>query len=477
MFQQTLAIIRNTFFESIRQPIMLVVLVVATVALILANPLSAFTMEDDQRMFIDLGLATVFICGCLLSAFIATNVLGREIENRTALTVISKPVPRVLFVIGKYLGVAGAITLGAFYMALVFMLADLHSVLQTVRDPLHGPVIVFGFAAGAVGLGAAVWCNYFYGRNFTGTVIAVTTPLAALAYLFSMMFKPNFALQSIADGFKGQLWLAIIALWVAIMVLTAIALAASTRLGQVMTLLVTIGVFLLGMLSDWMFSRPLISMEQTWTQRVSNMTADDVERLLGSEASAPLREWVQKVYSDEAYHQFSTWKCRSHMMVTRTRRELAAMTAEQREATIADMEQRSQASMSEQLAVDLNQARLRAEAVPVRPSGSDLVRTIDWPLSVQRPDWECEIIANTRTLVYPPAMRIASSGAEKLKYAACRVAAAIVPNFQVMFLSDALTQGHLIPVRYVFTTMLYGVLYIGAALSLAVFLFQTREVG
>ena len=86
MFQQTFAIFRNTFFESIRQPIMLVVLMVATIAIILANPLAAFTMENDQPHAHRHGLATVFICGCLLAAFIATNVLGREIENRTALT-------------------------------------------------------------------------------------------------------------------------------------------------------------------------------------------------------------------------------------------------------------------------------------------------------------------------------------------------------------------------------------------------------
>ncbi len=477
MFQQTLAIARNTFFESIRQPIMLVVLVVATIALILANPLSAFTMENDQRMFIDLGLATVFICGCLLAAFIATNVLGREIENRTALTVISKPVPRVLFVIGKYLGVAAAITVGTFYMAVVFMLADLHSVLQTVRDPLHGPVIVFSFLAGIIGLGVAVWCNYFYGRVFASTVIAITTPLAALAYLFSMMFKPNFALQPLGDGFKGQLWLALIALWVAIMVLTAIALAASTRLGQVMTLMVTIGVFLLGMLSDWMFARPLIAMEQTWSQRVSNMNSDQVEQTLGPGGTAGLRDWITKVYSEQAYHRFSMWRCDAYMDVTKRRRQLSAMTAEQREADVKDTEVRSRDRLAEQLTVDLNAARQTAEAVPARPAGRDLVRELDWPLSVERADWECEMIANTRTFVYPAAQWAVASGGERTMYFACRAATAVVPNFQVMFLSDALTQGHIIPARYVLTTLLYGVLYIGAALSLAVFMFQTREVG
>ena len=75
MLEQLLAIVRNTFFESIRQPIVLVVLVVATLLLILSNPLATFTMEDDQRMLIDIGLATVFLCGTLLAAFVATAIV------------------------------------------------------------------------------------------------------------------------------------------------------------------------------------------------------------------------------------------------------------------------------------------------------------------------------------------------------------------------------------------------------------------
>ena len=113
MFQQLLAITRNTFFESIRQPIMLVVLVAASVLIVLSNPLSAFTMDENQRMQVDIGLATVFLAGAVLAAFIATNVLGREIENKTALTVISKPVTRPIFLIGKYLGVSCAMCVAA----------------------------------------------------------------------------------------------------------------------------------------------------------------------------------------------------------------------------------------------------------------------------------------------------------------------------------------------------------------------------
>ena len=271
MFAQTLAIIRNTFFESIRQPILLVMLVVATIGLIFCNLLAGFTMEDDQRMMVDLGLSTVFVCGTILAAFIATNVLNREIENLTALTVISKPVARPIFVLGKFLGVAGALLLATIYLSFVFLLVEMHGVLQTVRQPIHLPVIVFGVGAGVVGVGAALWCNYFYGKVFSSTVFCLVTPLAGVAYLFSLMFDTAFAIQPISVSFDGQLWLALTSITMAVLVLTAIAIAASTRLGQVMTLCTTLGIFLMGMLSDWMFGRQLGRINETWLQRASTL--------------------------------------------------------------------------------------------------------------------------------------------------------------------------------------------------------------
>lgn len=377
MLEQTLAIIRNTFLESVRQPIMLVILFAATMALILCIPLSAFTMEDDQRMLIDIGLATVFLCGTLLAAFIATNVLGQEIENRTALTVISKPVGRPVFVVGKFIGVAAALTLATIYMSFVFLLIEQHKVLQTARDPIHVPVVLFGLGAGVLGLGVGVWCNYFYNKVYSSTVICVTTPLAGLAYLFSMMFRADFSWQPIASGFRPQIWIALIALWVAIMVLTAIAVAVSTRLGQVMTLCVTLGMFLLGMLSDWFFGRHLESLRGLWLSRA---------RLEGA------TQTVDRVQT------------------------IRMGTGEVSEI----------------------QSQVEVSTAPLWSFGT---------------------------------------GVEKIDYGLTSAAYSIVPNFQVLWLSDALTQNHLIPLSYLGTASLYGALYIVAALGLAIALFQRREVG
>ncbi len=378
MFSQTLAIIRNTFFESIRQPIMLVVLAIATIALIFCNLLSGFTMSDDQRMMIDLGLSTVFLCGALLAAFIATNVLNREIENYTALTVISKPVPRTIFVLGKYLGTAAALVLATIYMAFVFLLVEMHGVLQTVREPIHVPVIVFGIGAVFFGMGAALWCNYFYGKVFSSSAICFITPLLALAYFFSLMFDQQFHAHSIAGAFKFQLWLALTAILMAILVLTAIAIAASTRLGQVMTLCVTLGAFMVGMLSNWIFGRKLKAMEGLWMERASIEGLTDI--------------------------------------ITRTR-------------------------VVELTSGEVNEIPEQIEQASV-------------PLS-----------------------SMANGLGERIEYGLYWIGYAILPNFQMFWLSDGVTQGHVIPIEYVGLALIYGPLYILATLCIAVILFQRREVG
>ncbi|MCZ6835891.1 MAG: hypothetical protein O7G85_08970 [Planctomycetota bacterium] len=377
MFEQLIAITRNTFFESIRQPIMLVVIVISTLLIILSNPLSAFTMHDDQKMLIDIGMATVFFSGALLAAFIATNVLGQEIENRTVLTVVSKPVGRPLFVIGKFFGVAGAMALATLFLSLVFMLAELHSVIQTVRDPLHLPVLTFGISAGLIGTAAAIWCNFFYNKVFASSILCFTTPLLALAYFFSLLFDHDFVPKSIGDSFNSQVWLGLISVLVAIMVLSAIAITASTRLGQVMTLMITIGIFMSGLLSDWYIGRQMGDMRTVWMER-----------------------------ADELGHVTSVEIERQVVMVGGEVQSLPLV--------------------------------IKESAVPLMDM---------------------------------------AEGAEVFTYGLWKVCYTVVPNFQVLWLSDAITQEHVIPAGYMMKTSVYGLIYIVFALSVGVILFQRREVG
>ena len=378
MHLQTLSIARNAFFESIRQPILLVLVLAGMLLLMLSNPLAAFTMDDDQRMLLDIGLATVFTFGILIASFVASNVLGREIENKTALTVVSKPVPRPAFVIGKFLGVAVAISISMILLSLVFVMVEQQAVLQTVRTPIHVPVVVFGTIALLLGTGAAVWCNYFYGFVFSSTWLCVTVPCMFIAYVLVLNFGPDFSSQSMQFAFRSEIWKALVAILVSVLVLASIAIAISTRLGQLGTLTLTFIVFFVGMMADAWFGQPIDRIETVWLQRAS---------LAGN---------VQVV---------------EHVRIM------------------------------EKINGDVEEVTTEIEQVVQGVSLSGYAR-----------------------------------GSEYASWAAYRIGYAIVPNFQVLWLTDAVTQNNVIPPRYLVRTTGYGILYIVAAVSIGIVLFQRREI-
>lgn len=256
MFQQLLSITRNTLLESIRQPIF-VVLVLVGILLMAMNPsLSAYTLDDDNKLLVDLGLSTVFVFCLLLAAFTATSVLSDEIENRTVLTVISKPVTRPVFVLGKYLGVAGAITLAFYVLSLAFLFARRHGVRQANLDPYDGPVILFGLLAVVIALLFASAANYLYRWAFSSTLMIALAITATVGALLTFSISKEWAFQTpwtdfvAMEGRLTQISLGLLLVFEAVLVLTAVAIAASTRLGQIMTLLVCVGVFVIGLINN-----------------------------------------------------------------------------------------------------------------------------------------------------------------------------------------------------------------------------------
>ena len=233
---QLLAVARNAFTEAIRQPFYIVWLLVVLLGIALNPFLAAYTFEDDNKLAVDMGLSMLLMGGLFLAAFTASGVISREIENRTALTVVSKPVPRPVFVLGKFLGVAAALGLAWWDWSFLHMLAIRQGALSTASTPWNFPVIVFGLVAILGATGVAAGKNFLFNRHFGASFARWLAVLLPIAWLATLPFDPSFGGVSPLRNVPVAMLLAMFFVLQATMLFAAVATACSTRLGQVATL-------------------------------------------------------------------------------------------------------------------------------------------------------------------------------------------------------------------------------------------------
>jgi len=118
-------IARATTKEALRQPVYLLLLVIALLILVINTFLPFFSFGDDVKMLKDCGLATILVSSMLLAIWTSSTSISEEIEGKTAMTLLSKPINRRHFVVGKYVGILQTvlwlmIPLSLSFLALIF---------------------------------------------------------------------------------------------------------------------------------------------------------------------------------------------------------------------------------------------------------------------------------------------------------------------------------------------------------------------
>jgi len=116
-----LAIATNTFKETIRDKILYNLLIFALIMIGLTIFLGELTIAEQTKMTIDLGLASISIFGTLIAIFIGIGLVYKEIDRRTIYTIISKPVRRYQFLLGKFLGLLLTIAVNLGIMVIGFI--------------------------------------------------------------------------------------------------------------------------------------------------------------------------------------------------------------------------------------------------------------------------------------------------------------------------------------------------------------------
>ncbi len=116
---RTLVILRHTFLESIVQPIFLLLLALGAAMLIIFGLLPFFTLGEDTVMFKAVALDMVLLISLVVTLFATSKSIYDEIEDRTMLTLMSKPVGRWEVLVGKYLGIIAAGLLAVLILGVV----------------------------------------------------------------------------------------------------------------------------------------------------------------------------------------------------------------------------------------------------------------------------------------------------------------------------------------------------------------------
>jgi hypothetical protein len=143
--------------------------------------------------------------------------------------------------------------------ALVFLMTVRHRVMPASADPYDVPVIVLGVSAFALAMLTALAGNYFFGWPFVSSGVWAATILLSVAMTVLLVVGKGWQIVPVGHdtpedvAIHGQLLLAMVMIFMALLVFVALAVAASTRLGQVATLAVCMGMFVLGAIHPWLF--------------------------------------------------------------------------------------------------------------------------------------------------------------------------------------------------------------------------------
>lgn len=114
------SIAKNTFKETSRNKISLVLLGLSIAAILLTKAVAYISPETEQKMVIDFGIFAITFFGVIMAIFNGSNLIFKELDKRTIYTVISKPIDRYQFILGKFFGLFFSICISLSFLVLTF---------------------------------------------------------------------------------------------------------------------------------------------------------------------------------------------------------------------------------------------------------------------------------------------------------------------------------------------------------------------
>ena len=185
-----------TYGDVTRRPLYYILLFTFAFAIFGSKFLTLFSFYQEINMVREMGLATITFWGFIIIVVTSGLIVTQELEDRTAVTLLSKPIQRTVFLLGKFAGLVASLIPGMIVLAGVLFLTLWLMALP--KMPFHDRDLVRAFDAGESPFAASLkitWQQFVMKQSgvvLEGALLSFfqTTILAAAAVSFSAFF-PN----------------------------------------------------------------------------------------------------------------------------------------------------------------------------------------------------------------------------------------------------------------------------------------------
>jgi len=177
----------NTFREAVRDRVLYNLIAFALLLSAAAILIGQISIDVERLVVVNLGLTAVSLFGVVIAIFIGIGLVSKEIEKRTLYTVLSRPVRRWEFIVGKFFGLAGTLVVNTFFMGI-----GVFGALLYVAHRFHASDALILVALYFIVLEFFIICS------LSLLFSSFSTPMLSAVFAFSL-----FVIGSFADDLRG----------------------------------------------------------------------------------------------------------------------------------------------------------------------------------------------------------------------------------------------------------------------------------
>ena len=236
----------NAFRESLREPVYFLMLLAALLLITHYPPAAIFVFSEQLKLVVDSSMATTLLFGLLVSILCSSYTVAREMRNGTVLLLMSKPIQRWSFVLGKILGIAMA---GTLFVAVCNFATFISVFIATDQFRFEMPLYFTMLGILALGCIVGMLANYLKACSFPEIATWATAALIPLfaVYCYATGEHPALGLRDLTK--------ALILVNFAVVTMSTFAVVFATRLDMVSNLCLCTALFFAGLVSSYLFQR------------------------------------------------------------------------------------------------------------------------------------------------------------------------------------------------------------------------------